>query len=459
MRLRLSEAERITGGALRGDGQDAVITGASIDSRHVSEGNLFAALRGEFLDGHDFVNHAFDQGASVAIVERDVSDPRGPLLRVEDTLRAITRLASYIRDTLDPIVVGITGSTGKTSTRDLLASVTSRKFRTISAEKNFNNEIGLPLTLLRIAQETEVVLCELGARGSGHIRQLCDVARPQVGIVTNVGVSHYELFKTREEIAASKSELVKALPEGGSAILNADDRLVAPMARETEAHVITFGKIKGDVVAQDVKLDSWGRPRFRLFYRGERLPVELLASGLHQVENAAAAAAAGIALGLSLEECGLGLEDAQISPWRMQVSEQNGVIFVNDAYNSAPSSAAAAIESCALMLRPGGRLIAVLGHMAELGDIEEAEHRALGERSASTVDHLVVVGERASLIAEGARGAGAANVDRVASADQAVDLLLSDPALIRAGDVVLVKGSRVAGLEKVIDSIQERMSV
>jgi UDP-N-acetylmuramoyl-tripeptide--D-alanyl-D-alanine ligase len=300
----------------------------------------------------------------------------------------------------------------------------------------------------------------MGARGRGHIAALCRSVRPHVGVVTNVGLTHHGEFGSRQAIAAEKADLVRALPDSGAAVLNADDPVVARMATLAPGEVITYGLSAGAYVhADQVEWDRLGRPAFRLWAGGERVLASLAASGRHQVLNALAAAAAGIALGVPLDECAGGLASASLSPWRMEVHEAvlaggGDLVVVNDAYNASPASMASALETCAGMVRDaprGGRLIAVLGYMAELGELTETEHERVGALAAALADEVVVVGERASGIAAGARAAGLDAVRPVRDARDATALL--DRLELREGDVVLVKASRVAGLESVAESL------
>ena len=458
MKLTLGEAARISGGRLVGGTPGTEATRVCVDSRRARPGDLFVALPGDFADGHTFVEAALRAGAAAAMVTRPVVDlagaPLGPLLVVEDPLAALRALGAWVRDVADPIVVGITGSTGKTSTKDLLASVAGVRFRTVAAERSHNNELGVPLTLLQTSEDTEVLVCELGARGPGQIRDLCTYVRPQIGIVTNVGVTHYEQFGSVDAIVAAKSELVASLPEGGVAVLNADDPRVAGMAGVTAAEVLTYGLDEGAprtarpwLSGEAVEVDALGRPSFRLVRGDEHREVRLGVSGRHQVSNALAAATAGLALGMSLDEVAAGLERARSSPWRMEVTERGGVVVVNDAYNANPTSVAAALGTCAAMVPPGGRFLAVLGYMAELGDLERPEHERAGALAAQSVQRLVVVGERAAGMATGAKLAGLEDVVVVPGA-AGVDGAMEALGELRRGDVVLVKASRVAGLER-----------
>lgn len=445
MKLSMVEVARITGGAILGDG-GAVVSGVSIDSRGLVAGDLFVAIPGEFLDGHDFVGDALRRGAGGLLLLRELGID-APRVIVTEPVAALTSLARHVRDDVDPVVIGITGSVGKTGTKDLTAAVAAQRFSTVASERNLNNELGLPLTLCRIRTETEVVVCEMGARGPGQIAELCDLARPQVGIVTNVGVSHFELFGSQEAIADTKSELVAGLDESGTAILNADDPLVAAMADKTVANVITFGiESPATITAEAIRYDRLGRPTFRISTADEGAWVTLTQSGPHQVSNALAAAAAGRALGMELVDVAAGLERARSSPWRMEVVDASGVIFVNDTYNASPSSMTSALHAAAEMAGSSGRLIAVLGYMAELGEIEAQEHRRVGALAASLSSRLVVVGERAWPMAEGAIDAGMTDVVRVEGREEVLQHLDLQP-----GDVLLVKGSRVARLETVVE--------
>jgi len=446
LRVSIEEVARITGGRLIGP-PGLVATGAAIDSRAIKAGELFFALKGEFFDGHDFVDEAGRAGAAAAVVSAELNVD-GPQIVVADPAVSLVALAGWVRDELDPLVVGITGSTGKTGVKDLLSCVAATRMATVASPGSFNNDLGVPLTLLQTKQETEVVICEMGSRGPGHIRKLCKYARPHVGIVTNVGVTHFEQFGSREAVASAKSELIEAIAEGGTAVLNADDAFTLEMAPQSRGDVITFGSSASAMLRGDsIRFNSLGQPTFRVSYKGNSVWVHVPLAGVHQVANALAACAGGVALGLSLDECKLGLDGAVASPWRMAVKVVQGVFFVNDAYNANPDSVAAALKTCAAMTSPGSSLVAVLGYMAELGDIEEAEHRRAGALAAALAARLVVVGEKAAPIADGARDAGMAEVRWARDAEHALTAIGD----LRPKDVLLVKGSRVARLEHLAD--------
>lgn len=446
------------GGPFEGLDRAVRMSGAVVDSRLLKPGDAFFALKGDYLDGHDFVAEALRKGASAVVVGRPVGTDPARTILVPDPMAGLVSLAGWVRDVLNPIVVGVTGSTGKTSVKDLLASIIRGQMPVIASEKSFNNELGVPLTLVKTRADTRVVVVEMGARGVGQIKQLCKLARPHIGIVTNVGVTHYQMFGSRSAIAQAKGELVEAIPEGGAAVLNADDPLVAGMTRRRGelVDILTYGIAqKAWLQANEIRFDRLGRPTFRLVQGSRRgVWVEMKVSGIHQVMNALAASTAALALGLTLEDCRAGLEAAEISPWRMQVREVGEAIIVNDAYNASPTSVASALQTCAGMTRAGGRLVVILGHMAELGNIAETEHHRIGSLAASLAARLIVVGQGAEPIAAGATQAGMTDV--IQAPDAAAAAAAVGP--LGAGDVLLVKGSRVAALEQVSDMVEQGMS-
>ena len=438
-----------------GDAGGGAVDGLAIDSRLVRPGQLFAALSAE-RDGHDFVASAFASGAAAALVERE-SGPDGPwpgpvlvVPSVRDALAALARLA---RAGLDGTglagvglagtglarVVGVTGSVGKTTTKDLLANVLARRFATVASEKSFNNELGVPLTLANAPAGTEAAVIEMGARGAGHIRFLCEMARPTIGVVTVVEGVHTEVMGPIDQIARAKRELVEHLPADGLAVLNAVDPNVAAMAAHTVAPVLSFGT-GGEVHAEAVELDDELRARFTLRSSWGPTEVHLGVRGAHNVTNALAAAAVGLWLGVDPREVAAGLAEAPASPWRMELLRvPGGPTVLNDAYNAGPASMAAALAAVAALPAPGaGRRIAVLGLMAELGDEGPAEHRRIAELA----DELGV-----EVLAVGCGLYGSPwTVD---SADDVVGAL----GKLGPDDVVLIKGSRVAGLERAAEAL------
>src|SRR4051794_446125 len=378
MRLTTAEVAAATGGTAYGP--EVTVDGACIDSRLVRGGELFVALHGD-RDGHDYVGAALDAGAAAALVSE--RPQREPSVLVGDTFTALTELATAMRARLPDRVVGITGSVGKTSTKDLLAAALARRWRVSASAKSFNNELGVPITVLSAPDDVEAVVVEMGARGRGHVAALCAVARPLVGVVTTVGLSHSQFFGTVEDVAVAKGELVAALPPEGTAVLNAEVPLVAAMASRAAARVLTFGLAAGDVRADGVTLADDLRPHFRLRSPWGDADVALAVRGHHQVGNALAAAAAALACDTPLDDVALGLGDAHLSPWRMQLERSpSGALILNDAYNANPLSTEAALRALAGL--PAQRHTAVLGIMAELGDVGPSEHA----RMAALADDL-----------------------------------------------------------------------
>jgi UDP-N-acetylmuramoyl-tripeptide--D-alanyl-D-alanine ligase len=468
--LTLREVADVVGGSVEPPGAaEVVVTApASVDSRRVAPGGLFVAAVGEHVDGHDYVGSALAAGAAGSLVTREVD---GPQVVVPDVVAALGRLARAVVDRLvldgGLVVVALTGSSGKTSTKDLLAQVLASSASTVAPEGSFNNELGVPLTALVADETTRFLVLEMGSRGIGHIADLTRMAPPEIGLVLNVGAAHAGEFGGRSMTARAKSELVQALPSaaaGGVAVLNADDELVAAMADVTSARVVTFGRSPGaDVRAQDVSLDADGRPSFVLTSgAAASAAVTLRVHGAHQVSNALGVAAVALALGLPLDDVAAALSAAEArSRWRMQVTHRaDGVIVVNDAYNANPDSMRAGLEALVAMGRSGaGRTWAVLGEMLELGAASDAEHAEIGRLTRKLgVDRLVVVGEAARGIHAGAVAGGAQDgEDSVIVADSvAAQSLLRDA--LRPGDLVLFKSSRDAGLRWLGDTVAEEVA-
>ncbi|SNS06710.1 UDP-N-acetylmuramoyl-tripeptide--D-alanyl-D-alanine ligase [Geodermatophilus saharensis] len=462
--LSLAEVAQAVGAAVPPGAGDLAVTGVTLDSRGVSAGDLFVAVAGERVDGHDFLDAAAAAGAVAALTTR----PGGPLpaLVVDDTVVALGRLAALVHTRLAAgglLTVGITGSSGKTSTKDLLGQVLAAAGPTVSPPGSYNNDIGMPLTVLSAGEDTRYLVLEMGARGIGHIARLCTLARPDVGVVLNVGSAHLGEFGSADAIAVAKGELVEALPEAGTAVLNADDARVLGMAPRTRARVVTTGRTAdADVRATDVVLDDTARARFTLVAGGERHPVALQVVGEHQVANALSAAAAALAAGMTPAAVAGALSQAQPrSRWRMEVTRRaDGVTVVNDAYNANPESMRAALAALAGL--PAGRRVAVLGGMAELGADAVAEHERLGRDAvAAGVDLLVAVGPDAVGMVRGATAAGAREAEgsstdaatrAVSVPDRAAALDLLSEVLV-PGDVVLVKASRSNGLEVLAEGL------
>jgi UDP-N-acetylmuramoyl-tripeptide--D-alanyl-D-alanine ligase len=442
--LTLAEIAELTGGDLVGADPGARVTGpVEFDSRRVAPGGLFVAFPGERVDGHDYAGVAMAAGAVAVLGSRPV---RGvPMLVVGDALTALGRLARAVRDRLPRLtVVGVTGSSGKTTTKDLIAQTLAHLGEVVAPAGNFNNELGLPHTVLKATPDTRYLVLEMGARGVGHIRYLCDIARPDIGVVVNVGLAHLGEFGSVDVVAAAKSELVTSLAADGLAVLNADDPRVRSMSARAPGRVVLAGEADDAAVrASDVVLDERGRAAYQLVVGGERADVRLGVAGRHQVGNTLLVAAVASSLGMAVPDVaaalsGLGL----VSSRRMEVFDRaDGVTVIDDSYNANPSSTASALNALAEMGRDR-RTIAVLGYMAELGEYERAGHADVGRLAAELgVDLLVVVGEPAAPI-----GAGADSVANwggksvlVIDQDAAVAVLRDE---LRPGDVVLVKGSR-----------------
>ena len=450
--LRLQEISRATGGRLVGGADpDACVDGPVVlDSRAVAAGALFVAVRGEHVDGHDYAVAAIDAGAIAFLGSRDLGVPG---VVVEDAAVALGALAGAVLRRLPSTrVVGVTGSAGKTSTKDLLGAVFATAGSTVAPIGNLNNEYGLPLTVTTAQTGTETVVLEYGARGVGHIRYLTTIAPPHIGVVLNVGAAHLGEFGSREMIAQAKGELVEALPVDGAAILKADDPLVAAMASRTKASVVTYGAAESaDVRILHLTTDEAARARFTLSTPKGDAAVALSLHGAHHAHNAAAAIAAGLAAGLDLSPMVGAVESAIArSPHRMDVrTRADGVVVIDDAYNASPDSMLAGLHALAGMSATGRRW-AVLGAMRELGAESDDAHRDIGVQAAKLgIDRVVVVGPDAAPITAGATEHGAA-VTSVDDADAAADLVADQ---VQKGDVVLVKASNSERLWRVADRL------
>ncbi|MFF2656662.1 UDP-N-acetylmuramoyl-tripeptide--D-alanyl-D-alanine ligase [Kitasatospora sp. NPDC058032] len=456
--LTLAEVAAAVGGTLAGADPDALVTApVEVDSRKVRPGGLFAAFVGEHVDGHDYAVTAVEAGAVAVLASRPVGVPA---VLVDSVVDALGKLARTVVGRSDAAVVALTGSAGKTSTKDLIAQLLQRLGDTVYPPGSLNNEIGHPMTALRVEDATRHLVLEMGARHKGDIEYLTSITPPRIGLVLNVGTAHVGEFGSQEAIAEAKGELVEALPADGAAILNADDRLVRAMAARTKAKVVYFGEsAQADVRAQDVRLDSTGRPSFTLSTPAGSAPVQLRLYGEHHVSNALAAAAVAMELGMTVDDTAEALSQAgALSRWRMEVVDRaDGVTVVNDAYNANPDSMRAALRA---LISMGGRgperrrTWAVLGEMRELGEDSLAEHDAIGRLAVRLdVTKLVAVGGREAACMElGARNEGSWGEESVlvSDADAAVELLRSQ---LRPGDVVLVKASRSVGLEKVAEAL------
>jgi UDP-N-acetylmuramoyl-tripeptide--D-alanyl-D-alanine ligase len=462
--LTLAEIAAATSGDVQaGAAGNATVTGpVVIDSRQAVPGALFAALPGEHVDGHDYAAAAAARGATAILAARPLPEAGAPVIVVPDVTLALGLLArAVLRRLTNATVVGITGSSGKTSTKDLTAQVVERLGPTIAPEESLNNEWGVPLTVLRADETTRYLVLEMAARGIGHIAYLTGVAPPKIGAVLNVGRAHAGEFGSIDAVAKAKGELIEALPAGsagGVAVLNADDPNVAAMAARTQARVVTTSvdpDSEADVRATGLTLDSLGRASFTLRTRAGSAPVTLTLHGGHHVANALAAAAVAAELGLGVQAIADALTAATArSKKRMELHERpDGVLVVNDAYNANPDSTRAAIEALAHLTGNGRRGIAVLGYMAELGDIAVQSHRDAGRLAARAGAAVIVaVGAGAEPVLDGARATEGWRGEAVAVPDpEAAVAQLRNR--LRPGDVVLVKASKAAGLWVVADGL------
>jgi UDP-N-acetylmuramoyl-tripeptide--D-alanyl-D-alanine ligase len=446
-----------TGGALVAGDLALPVTGVSIDSRSLEVGQAFFAIRGHRHDGHANVAEAAARGASCVIVHAVPDDPPPgvSLVLVDDTTAALGRLAARHRARHTIPVVAVTGSNGKTTTKELIAAVLATRWVVLKSQASFNNQWGLPLTLLGLGREHEAAVVEIGTNQPGEIAALAALAAPTVAVVTTVAAVHTEFLGSLEGVREEKAALVRALSPAGCAVLNADDGRVLSMAADTAARVVTFGTSPhADVRAVSAVDEDAGGLRFALAHAGTRVPVSLPLAGRHNAINALAAAGAGIALGFSLAEIARGLGEVRAVKGRCVWRETGGVSILDDTYNANPVSVRAALATVAARARQG-RLLIVLGDMLELGAIADEAHREVGRLIAATgADELVGIGPRAALAVESARAAGLGEARHVTTFEDTVAHLLKR---LAPGDVVLVKGSRGMRLERVVDALAARL--
>jgi UDP-N-acetylmuramoyl-tripeptide--D-alanyl-D-alanine ligase len=469
--LTLADAlEALTG--LRPENAATVITEAAIDSRQVIPGSLFVAIPGERVDGHEFIGEAFRRGASFALIQRDVDpslrtlDLRGGLtvapafdltsplcLRVDNTVSALQRIARFWRRKLDLRVVGITGSVGKSTTKEVVAQVLSQRYRTLKSPGNLNNEIGLPLTVLRLGSGYEHAVLEMGFYVPGEIAFLCDIAQPQVGVVSNVGTVHAERAGSQENIFLGKSELVQSLPEDGVAILNFDDPWVRKMEEKTRARVFFYGlSPESELWADNVEGLGLDGIRFRLHYHRETLHVRIPMIGRHSVHTALRATAVGLVEGLTWQEIFDGLRQGHSQLRLVAVRTEAGALILDDTYNASPESMLAALN---LLSELDGRKVAVLGDMLELGPYERQGHEMVGMRAAQVAHTLLTLGPRARMIAEAARRAGMRSnrVIEFQTHEPIVDWLKRN---LASNDAVLIKGSHGLRMDRITADLEIR---
>jgi len=449
MELSLSEIYSVF--KKEGNPQDLLIRGVSIDSRLIQKDSLFFAIKGARFDGHDFLWPAYENGCVAAVVQYlPPSPPPIPLIEVDDTVKALGMLASYYRSKFSPLCFGVTGSTGKTTTKEMLAHLLQARYCVLKTEKNYNTEIGLPLTLFRLEEWHSALVVEMAMRGKGQIAWLAQIAKPQIGIITNIGPAHLEFFNGIEEIAEAKAELIQALPPDGAAILNADERFFPFLKSQANCPVLSFGMSP----TADVSCEIVGRNKHLSLKiktpKGECF-VKAPFNTEHDVLNLLAAVAASLTAGLSLEEIKQQIPTLPHPPMRMELHTLSpGILLINDAYNSNPSSLRAALQ---YLKRKKGRKIAVLGDMLELGKDSEKAHFEAGRWVKDAgVDFLITIGENAKLIGEGAKESGLAS-DRIVSFSHNEEAFPFLQRLLGKGDVILIKASRKLELDKLVEEL------
>jgi UDP-N-acetylmuramoyl-tripeptide--D-alanyl-D-alanine ligase len=447
--LTLLEVADMCGGVLRPGSPPPTVRRISKDSRTLIPGDLYLALRGENHDGNAYVKEAEARGAAGAIVDDPAVDPSPdfPVILVDDTLVALHRLAAAWRDRLALKVACITGSSGKTSTKEFAASVFSVRYRVVKTEGNLNNHIGLPLSILAASIADDVAVWEIGMNHPGEIAPLAKLARPDLAIITNIGVAHIEFLGSREAIAAEKGALAEAVGLQGSVILPADDDFASRIAARTSARVVQVGLSSGAVSASDLEMSASGC-RFALHHGSETVRTSIATPGEHMVRNALLAVAAGLQLGIRLGECAEGLSAARLTEGRLTHRVLRGVMLLDDTYNANPDSMDAALDTLGA-LRVAGRRIAVLGRMGELGEHAAAGYQRVGRSAARILDALIAVGPETAPLRETARAAGLKEVHAAVDTSEAAGVLRQ---LARKGDIVLIKGSRAARMERVIEA-------
>lgn len=444
----------IDGKVIKGD-ENLIIKGISIDSRNIEEGCLFIPLIGKHLNGHQFIKNAFQNGAIASLTQEDLClhELDGVIIKVSNTKDALQKLAKEYRRMFNIPCIAVTGSTGKTTTKDMIACILSRRFKVLKNKGNYNNEIGLPLTVLDLDNDIELMVLEMGMSGYGEIDKLADIVRPDVSIITNIGVSHIEKLGSREGILKAKMEITNYFGKKNILILNADDQLLYKLKDSFSFEVLYFSlKGKGDLNVYDIVKYEKGMG-FKVKYKEKNFGVYLPALGIHNVYNAAAAITASLIFGIDEQAIIEGLKNFELEKMRMNIINFGDCILVNDAYNASPDSMKAALD--VIIDIKADRHIAVLGNMLELGEWSERAHREIGEYiSAKGIDILITVGEYAKFIADEAikNGFKKTNVYVCSNNNEAHDILKM---IIRKGDLILFKGSRGMKLEEIINNIQE----
>lgn len=457
----LGEIVKATGGSLLSGEEGLSVEGVSTDSRYIVEDNLFIAIKGDRFDGHAFISTAIERGAPAIVISEKIYPGTIPsidsigVVLVPDTIKAYQSIARFHRRRFQIPVVAITGTNGKSTTKEMTASILSRRYRTVRNEGNYNNHIGVPMTLLSLSEGDQVLVTEMGMNAPGEIATLCGIAEPTIGVVTNVSMGHLEGLGSIGAIRKTKGELIHYLDGRGMAILNADDKNVISMAEGFEGRVVTFGiKEKGDIKAEDIR-SLGGRYSFTLKVGEESIGVGLKSIGYHDIYNALAAASVGAALGIGLDEIGQGLAYCTHLAMRMEVINIGGVEVINDAYNANPASMNMAIDTLQ-DINSKGKKVLVVGDMLELGGEAVNAHREIGKRVAVSkgIDRFYTYGKLAALVAESAIDSGM-EADLVISSNSHKDIVSSLDSYLKEGDILLVKGSRGNRLEEIIRGLSE----
>lgn len=456
--ITLVEIAQATGGEIVQGDPGISLNSVSIDTRKIKQGDLFFALTGERYDAHSFLTQAVAAGAGGLVVSHHVDFPPGiPVLLVGDTLAALQSLAASNRDRCGVPVIGVTGSTGKTTTKDMVACILDTRLRTLKTAGNYNNEIGLPLTLLAMDESYDVAVVEMAMRGLGEIDALCRIARPKGAVITNIGETHLELLETVSNIATAKGEVLEHIPPDGFALLNAESPFIRREAARCRGKVIFFGiEQPADITAENIRSENGGN-RFTAVMDGKSLEFFLPVPGRHNVINALAAIGVAREMGLSVEGIARGLSEVSLTGMRLEVIEAGGLKVINDAYNASPASTKAALQVLKEMAA-GRRSVAVLGDMLELGPRAVEGHREVGETAAGLgLDYLVAVGDLAAGVAEGAAVAGLPGERVIHCTDNAgAEKVLAE--LLLDGDLVLIKGSRGMKMERIVQHLLKSRS-
>jgi UDP-N-acetylmuramoyl-tripeptide--D-alanyl-D-alanine ligase len=450
--FKLSEVIKIVNGRLIKGDPELIVSGVSTDSRKIKRGDLFLAIKGERFDGHQFLSDAVNAGAAALLVMDDTNwSGETPVIKTDDTLKAFGAIARFHRQRFKTPVIGITGSNGKTTTKDLVAAVLSQKYNVVKTEANYNNEIGLPLTLLEMDQNTQAVVVEMGMRGLGQIRNLATIAEPEIGVITNIGQAHLELLGSEANIAKAKSELIESLPPNGIAVLNGDDPWIRRMVIPDQARSIWFGLEDSNLDYRAVEIGNSGEGiRFQVEENGVGFKLFLPLPGRLNVYNALAAVAVGRILGLSFQEIGKGLAEPIMTGGRLKILNRNQLRIIDDTYNASPVSVKAALE--VLCGFPGpGKKIAVLADMLELGEAAIDLHFEIGEYAANLgVNHLLAYGDLARNYAQGFTGITPGKAEYFSNKTELIRALKE---VARPGDSILIKGSRGMKMEEIVEAI------